>query len=375
MNQALVAGTHFNRATDCFQHGRYAEAIRHYQTGLEIDATRAEIYADLSKSYEMVGRWDDALNCLNRALELSPDHPTVLRRRERIQEEKQVYEALLHGCNLDPEPPEDLLVESTDAGSCPRIRRERFVLECDDTISLNTSWCLCQLIEQTSRELGELLQCYPTREVSVVLEDVELRNEVEIQEHAPANFTFSLPGVSDYEGHIRLVISIYEEPNPELLLALIRHEWVHLLVDILAHRRCPAWFNEGLAQILARPLMKFERTRLQQAYHKCQFLQVDELQQQFGNMPPNRRRLAYLQSTGFVEYLIHEHGFSKICDFLRSIGNSVTPEVAFQQIFGGTDEAIMHLWKEVIDRGETRHSDYRARDLGRRQVFPRWLYA
>ena len=375
MNRALVAGTHFNRATDCFQHGRYAEAIRHYRTGLEIDATRAEIYADLSKSYEMVGRWDDALDCLNRALELSPDHPTVLRRRERIQEEKQVYEALLHGCNLDPEPPEDLLVESTGTGSCPRIRRERFVLECDDTISLNTSWCLCQLIEQTSRELGELLQCYPTREVSVVLEDVELRNEVEIQEHAPANFTFSLPGVSDYAGHIRLVISIYEEPNPGLLLALIRHEWVHLLVDILAHRLCPAWFNEGLAQILARPIMKFERTRLQQAYHKCQFLQVDELQQQFGNMPPNRRRLAYLQSTVFVEYLIHEHSFSKICDFLRSIGNSVTPEVAFQQIFGGTDEAIMHLWKEVIDRGETRHSDYRASDLGRRQVFPHWLYA
>ena len=375
MNRTQVARTHFNRATDCFQQGRYAEAIRHYRTGLEIDATRAEIYADLSKSYEMVGRWDDALDCLNRALKLSPGHPTVLRRRERIQEEKQVYEALIHGRKLDREPPDDLRVEYIDTGSCPRIRRERFVLECDDTISLNTSWSLCQLIEQTSRELGELLQCYPTREVSVVLEDVELRDEVEIQEHAPANFTFSLSGVSDYEGRIRLAISIYEEPNPGLLLALIRHEWVHLLVDILAHRRCPVWFNEGLAQILARPLMEFERTRLRQAYHKCQFLRIDELQQQFGNMPPDRRRLAYLQSTGFVEYLICEHSFSRICDFLRSIGNSVTPEVAFQQIFGGTDEAIMHLWKEVIDRGETRHSDNRASDLGRRQVFPRWLYA
>ena len=375
MTRTQVAGTHFNRATDCFQHGRYAEAIRHYRNGLEIDATRAEIYADLSKSYEMVGRWDDALDCLNRALELNPDYPTALRRRERIREEKQVYETLLQGYNLNPEPPDDLLVESKDTDSCPRIKRERFVLECDDTVSLKTSWSLCQLIEQTSRELGELLQCYPTREVSVVLEDVELRDEVEVHKHAPANFAFSFSGVSDYEGHIRLTISIYEEPNPGLLLALIRHEWVHLLVDLLAHRQCPAWFNEGLAQILARPLMKFERTRLQRAYHKCQFLRFDELQQQFGNMPPGRRRLAYLQSTVFVEYLIHEHGFSRICDFLRSMGNSVTPEVAFQQIFGGTYEAIMHLWKEVIDRGETRYRDYCASDLGRRQVFPRWLYA
>ena len=375
MNRTQVAGTHFNRATDCFQHGRYAEAIRHYRTGLEIEATRAEIYADLSKSYEMVGRWDDALDCLNRALELSPDHPTVLRRRERIQEEKQVYEALLHGCDLDPEPPEDLLLESTDTGSCPRIRRERFVLECDDTISLNTSWSLCQLIEQTSRELGELLQCYPTREVSVVLEDIELHDDVEIQEHIPANSTFSLSGVSDYGGHIRLTTSIYEEPNPGLLLALIRHEWVHLLVDILAHRRCPVWFNEGLAQILARPLMEFERTRLRRAYHKCQFLRIDELQQQFGNMPPDRRKLAYLQSTGFMEYLIHRNGFSRIYDFLRFIGNGVTPDVAFQHFFDGTHETIMDKWKEVIDRGETRYRDCRARDLGRRQVFPSWLYA
>ena len=375
MNRTQVAGTHFNRATDCFQRGRYGQAIRHYRNGLEVDASRAEIYADLSKSYEMVGRWDDALDCLEDALKLRPDYSIALRRRERIQEEKQVYEALIRECNLNSEPPGDFLVEYTGTGSCPIIRRERFILECDDTIPLKASWFLCQLIEQTSHKIGELLQCYPPREVSIVLEDIELHDEAEIQKHIPANSTFSFSGVSDYGGHIRLTISVYEEPNLGLLLALIRHEWVHLLVDLLTYRQCPVWFNEGLAQILARPLMEFERTRLQQTYHKRQFLRVDELQQQFGNMSPDRRKLAYLQSTGFMEYLIHQNGFARICDFLRCIGNDVTTEVAFQQIFGGTDEAIMDLWKEVIDRGETRHRNHCARDLGRRQVFPRWLYA
>lgn len=375
MNRTQIAGTHFNRATDCFQRGRYVQAIRHYRNGLEIDATCAEIYADLSKSYEMVGQWEDALDCLEDALKLRPDYSVALRRRERIQEEKQVYEALIHGRNLNAEPPDDFLVEHTAIDSCPRIRRERFILECDDTIPFRTSWSLCQLIEQTSHELGELLQCYPPREVSIVIEDIELRDEEETQEHIPANSTFSFSGVSDYGGHIRLTISVYEEPNLGLLLALIRHEWVHLLVDLLTHRQCPAWFNEGLAQILARPLMKFERTRLQQAYHNRQFLRCDELQQQFGNMSPDRRKLAYLQSAGLMEYLIHQNGFSRICDFLRGIGNGITPEVAFQQFFGGTDEVIMHLWKEVIDRGETRYRDHRACDLGRRQVFPRWLHA
>ena len=366
---------HFNRATDCFQRGRYVQAIRHYRNGLAIDATRAEIFADLSKSYEMVGRWDDALGCLEDALKLRPDHPVALRRRERIQEEKQVYESLIHGRDLNLEPTGDFLVEYTNTDSCPRIRREHFILECDDTIPLKTSWFLCQLIEQISHELGELLQCYPPREVSIVVEDIELHDEEEIQEHIPANSTFSFSGVSDYGGHIRLTISVYEEPNPGLLLALIRHEWVHLLVDLLTDRQCPAWFNEGLAQILARPLMKFERMRLRQAHCKSQFLPLDELQQQFGSMSPDRRRLAYLQSTGFMEYLIHQNGMPQIYDFLRCIGSGVTPEVAFQQFFGGTDETMMDMWKEVIDRGETRYRDYRASDLGRRQVFPRWLYA
>ena len=353
MNRTQVAETHFNRATDCFQRGCYGQAIRYYRHGLEIDATRAEIYADLSKSYEMVGRWDDALSCLDDSLKLRADYSVALRRRERILEEKQLYEALIRDCSLNLELPDNLHAGCTDNGFCPKISREHFVLECDDTISLRTSWYLCQLIELTSRDLGELFQCYPPREVSIVLEDIELRDEAEIQKHIPANSNFSFSGVSVYGGHIRLTISVYKEPNLGLLLALIRHEWVHLLVDLLTRQQCPIWFNEGLAQILARPLMKFERARLRQAYHKRQLLRFDELQQQFANLPPNQRRLAYLQSTGFMEYLIIQNGFPQISKFLRCIGNGGTIDTVFQQIFGGTDDTIMDLWKEVIDRGET----------------------
>lgn len=375
MNRIQVAGAHFNRAANCFRRGRYAQAIRHYRNGLEVDSARPEVFADLSKAYEMAGRWDDALDCLESALKLRSDYPVALRRKERILEEKRVYEALIRECNLDAEPPDDFPVEYTDDGTCPRIRRERFVLECDDTIPRGVSRLLCQIIDQTSREVGELFQCYPPREVSIVLEDIELRDEIEAQNSAPTNSTFSFSGVSDYGGHIRLTISVCEEPNLGLLLALIRHEWVHLLVDLLTRQQCPAWFNEGLAQILARPLMKFERARLRQAHHKRQLLNFDELRQQFGSMSPDRRRLAYLQSTGFMEYLIHRYGFPRICDFLRRIGNGVATEIAFQQIFGGTDETIMDIWKEVIDRDETRHRNHCAGDPGRRQVFPRWLYA
>ncbi|MDE0300557.1 MAG: tetratricopeptide repeat protein [Candidatus Poribacteria bacterium] len=375
MNSTQAAEAHFNLASDSFQRGCYVQAIQHYEKGLEVDPARPEAFSDLSKAFEMVGRWDDALDCLQDALKLRADYPVALRRKERIVEEKQVYEALIHEYTLDPQPPNNLLGEYAASGSCPRIKRKYFVLECEDTIPLKTAWFLCQLIDKITREVGELFKCYPPREVSIVLEDFELHDEVEIQKSKPVNSTFSFSGVSDYGGHIRLTTSLYGEPNLGLLLALIRHEWVHLLVDLLSRQQCPSWFNEGLAQILARPFMQFERARLREAHRKRQLLGVDELQQQFGNMPPDRRRIAYLQSTGFMEYLVHQNGISPICDFLRHIGNGVANGAAFQQVFGGTDESMMDIWKEVIDRGKTRHRNHRARDPGRRQVFPRWLYA
>ena len=63
MNQAQFALAHFNHAANYYRQACYVQAIQHYLAGLKVDSTRAEIYADLAKAYEMVGCWDWA-SCL-----------------------------------------------------------------------------------------------------------------------------------------------------------------------------------------------------------------------------------------------------------------------------------------------------------------------
>ena len=379
MNQTQLARMHFNRAADCFRCACHAQAIRHYLDGLKLDSTQVEIYADLSKAYEMVGLWDNALECLEVALQLRSDYAVALRRRGRILEEKQVYEALIRERQLDPALPDDFLVTRSDANdvTASTIKREHFVLTYDNTIPSRTLWYLCQFIEQTYHEVGELLQCYPQRTVSIVLEDIERRDKAENQINAPATSASSLPrwAAAEYDGHIRLTCSTYGDPDLGVLLALTRHEWVHLLVDILIHQQYPVWFNEGLAQIVARPLMDFERQALQDANRKRQLLCAHELGKPFSDMLSDQRRIAYLQSTAIMEYLIQKFGISRIRDLLHCIDNGASTKVAFHQVFGETEEGIVEEWQERINCGKTRYCNHRAGDLGRSEVFSRRLYA
>lgn len=356
MNRTQVAETHFNRATDCYHHGRYVQAIRHYRDGLEIDDTRAEIYADLSKSYEMVGRWDDALDCLEDALKLRPDYSIALRRMERVREEKQVFEALIRECNLHSEPPDDLLIEYKNDDSYPTIRREHFVLTYDATISLKTSWLLCQLIEQTFRDVGAILRCYPQQNVSVVLRDIKFRDTVENRSNMSDTAATLFPRwpAAQYDGYKQLTIYHYEDPDFGLLLAAIRHEWVHLLVRLLTHQHCGPWFIEGLAQVIARPLMTFERLTLREANRNKQLLSVQPLEQPFDNVSPNQRRLAFIQSTAVLEYLIEHLGISRIRRLLRPIVSATPPDIATHHLLNETGKKFVTVWKETLLMNESR---------------------
>ena len=381
MNQTQMAQVHFSRAIACFQSACFTQAVRHYLDGLKIDGTRAEVHADLSKSYEMLGQWDEALACLEASLKLHANHPVALRRKKRILEEKQVYEALIHEETLGQPIHSDVRAQHSCAPGLTRtkIAREHFALTCEDSIPSKTLWLLCQLIEKTYCDVGKLLQCYPQHEVSISIENRELRNRPHVHRQKPADPDTKSPlpiwAAGAYHGHIRLTCNASTDPNLGLLYALIRHEWVHLLIDRLAHGQCPIWLNEGLAQLIARPIMNFERQRLQQANHNQQLLCVHELEQVFRDSPSDRQRVSYLQSTAIAERLIQQFGISRMRDLLTCIGIGVSAQAAFQKIFGKTDEEIVESWKGTISRGETRYRNHRGRDIGRPEVFSRWLYA
>jgi len=334
-----LALSHFRQATLSYGQACYVEAIQHYLAGLKLGAAQHHyVYADLAKAYEMVGEWDTALACLDIALRLCPDSTTALRRKARIIDEKTCYDGLVCSDDLRQPPPQEFykrLNVDTVVPSQQRVNSKIFSLTCPVAMSPQTVWNICQLIHRTYAELGEILGHYPR---SIVPISIRNTNDITTSQR-------SLPQWSSgcYDGSIHLAYCAAREPVLGILYALLRHEWVHLLVYHLTDGCCPVWINEGLAQSIARPMFQFERFKLQQAIQTRQQLSLDALSKPFSQLPAKYRKLAYIQSAAIFEYITQQCGYSKIRDLLRQLGTGIPTALAIKQTLGLTLKDIPFL--------------------------------
>ena len=356
MSQTQAAFAYFNHAANLYRQVCYAQAVKYYLAGLEIDPMCVEAYADLAKTYEKLGCWDQAIESLEVALRLRPGYPTALRRKQRILEEKSVYDGLTDELNLalditNRQQPINVLQEGS-----PKIEHEFFTLTGGDTIPQELLSVISQIVEHTYHEVGTVFQRYPQHKVPVFIEaaskidTAQAANKVcsttspiEVTNHTLFSDA-SLPqwAVGCYaDGCIRLTYHPYSDFSVGVLYAVIRHEWTHLLIDLLTEGRCPNWLDEGLAQFIARPLMNSEKTHLQLASQDQHFLPLHLLRKPFCHLPGKQRRLAYLQSYAIVKYLIQEFSFTALRDVLKHLGNGKPTNTAFQAVFGKTEKEIV----------------------------------
>ena len=321
-----LAMSHFQQAAACYQQARYVEAIQNYLSGIKLDKSHFHIYADLAKAYEMVGRWDQALSYLDIALQLCPDSPTVHRRLSRISEEKTYYQQIIANEALKVDPPPEFIniLEDKDLESPQSVVEDKFFkLSVEPALMPKTLWYICQLIVKTYKEVGSKLDCFPDGQISI-----SIINSV----NAPLQIDMPSWASGCYNGHILLKYCADGEPELGVLWTLIRHEWTHLLVDMLTDGNCPIWLNEGLAQAIARPLLSFEKLALEQADQNGILPTYNELSQPF-NHSASERKIAYLQSAAIVSSLIDDSGFHSIRNLLQLIRNDTPIDIALQLIY------------------------------------------
>ena len=330
LNQASsLALLHFQQATLSYGQACYVEAIQHYLAGLRFGAAQHHyIYADLAKAYEMVGQWDKALACLDIALRLCPDSPTALRRKARILDEKACYDTLLCAEDFREPPPQAFLERLQGDPTTSRqlvINSEFFEITCHSPTKPQTAWNIYRLVHQTRTELGEMLGCYPSTPVRISITNTNGRtgSERPLPKWASGR----------YDGSIHLAYCSTGEPVLSILYALLRHEWVHLLVHSLTQGHCPMWLNEGLAQSLARPMFQSERSALEHAVEKKCLLSFSTLTESFSELPTQSRKLAYIQSAAIADFLIQRFGFPKIRELLYELSNGTLSGAAIEKVF------------------------------------------
>lgn len=119
-----------NLAAVHFQNGRYAEAAKAYEELIKEDPNDGALYASLAGTYGVLGRYDEALQMLDKAERLAPLNPetyhnrgVILERQGKPQEAVKQYATALR-YNSDYEPSRAALVRLTGSASVNRPRTD-----------------------------------------------------------------------------------------------------------------------------------------------------------------------------------------------------------------------------------------------------------
>jgi len=315
LDPRTAAGRYFNAAVAAFRRGDYAQAASYYRDGLAVAPDCASAYLDLAKVYEHLGDWDAALDALAVAFQLAPSHPTGIRRRDRILEEKRTYEAL---------------AERLGEEVCWAFQSQ-FLLTADESIGQASRETAARALSQAYWEMGTALEAFPSEPVVVHL--------------LPAT-AIVRRGYPSWAAGIalgkRTIVAFLRQPNLNagLLAALLRHEYAHLLVREVGGGSCPAWLDEAIAAWFAKPRMAWEEKRFQRAVAEGSWVPLSELTLPFTTLPADEVTLAYMECAKIGDYLATTYGVETFRCLLWELRAGKSADEAFLATLGFDVEAL-----------------------------------
>jgi hypothetical protein len=197
---------------------------------------------------------------------------------------------------------------------------------------------LLKQLEDAFDRLDRILGLRPERKLDVHVWDPELFDR---------RFAglFRFPAAGFYGGSIHVRGDTQVTPA---LVQVLHHELVHAAFDAEAPRFVlPAWLNEGAAEwfearaLGKRGLSASERQALAAAARRGELFSLDQLSgASFAGFSPNAARVAYLESYGFVGYLVDAYGEKKFNQFWSALLDSKSLERASRRAYGRDFEDV-----------------------------------
>jgi len=188
-----------------------------------------------------------------------------------------------------------------------------------------------QELEDAYDLLDSLLGLRPERKIDVYVWDPEI-----FAERFRGLFRFPAAGFYGGAIHVR-----GDERVTPALIRVLHHELVHAAFDSEAPRLVlPAWMNEGIAEwfearaVGKRSLSGAERGVLARAAKQGALFSFSDLSaHNFGGFAPEAARLAYLESYGFIDYLVKSHGERRLVQFWSAFVRSRSLERASHRAY------------------------------------------
>lgn len=318
-----------------------------------------ELFPDIPRYYVMRGialyysKYPDAAeNELERARGIGGDAPDILFYLARIQYDAgnlaAAIELLEKAVILKPDFHaatallDKLKREVTVENSMDRGYSSKFVISYDADIKSDLSADILTTLENAYSEVGRDLSTFPTGRITVIL---YTRKDFKSVTAGP-DWSGGL-----YDGKIRLPIGGAQELTDQLKSVLF-HEYTHVVVQEITHGNCPAWLNEGLAELQGRKLFNHPLTEFEKAAARGIFIPFSKMESGFNSLNSQEASLAYQQSYSLVNFMVNAYGWPKVTEILLNLGTGMNSAAAIKKAMGdfGLDfDGVIQEWRRSIE--------------------------
>jgi len=241
----------------------------------------------LGSAYYGMENLDQALAEWNRALELE-DNARLREVVAKVEHEREV------------------------SASYAELRSPHFLLRYEGELAEGLSGLILASLEGSFQDLALDLDYSPSETIVVILYPSQAFRDIT---RSP-----SWAGAVN-DGKIRVPISGLNTMTPELARVL-KHELTHSFVRQITLGHCPAWFNEGLAQMEEGATTAVPGASLARALATGKVPALAGLETSFLGLPQEQASLVYAKSLAALEYLRDTFGMGEIRNLLKLMSSS-----------------------------------------------------
>ena len=141
-----------------------------------------------------------------------------------------------------------------------------------------------------------------------------------------------------FDGKIRLPVEGLATVTPQLS-AVLKHELTHSFMRARSRARCPAWLNEGIAQMEEGRSVRKIAPQLELGLQNSP-VSMASLAEPFSKMPERSAAAAYAISLGAAQMLREKHGMSDIGAILDRLARGASIDAALRDVLGYSIEEL-----------------------------------
>jgi Peptidase MA superfamily/Tetratricopeptide repeat len=345
--KVYLAYCYENLGIEAFNEKRFDDAINEFRNAMLYFDNVARCYYFIGYCHFSLSRYEKAEKSFKKALELKPGNfYSLLMLGYICYMSNRNYEALNHwqdALKVDPEHKtikkkvEELQQLNNMAGEMETEKDMKFAITFNGTKKPQLRELVLKMLIEISTHVEQNLRLYAKRQIPVIL----LTNREFFDITGSPKWAGGV-----YEGHIKVPVDKYK---PEPLKYVLTHEYIHAVIFDHLSYRCPWWLNEGLAQYFSGD----NEGNAKKLKIAIQYLgegkvpDLNELKNKFlKNGDSESIRLAYALALSAVKFFVDNYGINDLQYALDLMGEGKTFREVITTISGYSFTEFLNAWKE-----------------------------